>query len=73
MYVREYPWLYFNPAEKGWECKKCELFPATGSGNTNLQFAKEAVTSLTNYPRCFLQNNNNSTKHQCAVNEHEGM
>ena len=34
MYVRECPWLYYNPVEKGYKCKYCEIFPAVGSGNS---------------------------------------
>ena len=26
MYVRKYPWLYYNPVEKGYKCIYCELF-----------------------------------------------
>ena len=54
--------FYFNPAEKGYKCKKCERFPATGSGNI-----KEAVESLTEHPRRLLGNHDDSAKHQDAV------
>ena len=73
MYVREYPWCYFNSAEKGYKYKKCELFPATGSRNNQHKFAKEAVKSLTNYPRHLLENHNNFAKYQSAVKEDKGM
>ena len=48
--VYEYLWLYLNPAEKGYKCKKCcEQFHATEIANI-----KEAYKSLSDNPRSLL-------------------
>ena len=73
MYVREYPWLYYNPVEKGYKCKYCELFPAAGSGNSKHKFGKETVKSLTDHPHRFLESHKYSSKHQNSVKEYEGI
>ena len=73
MYVREYPWLYYNPVEKGYKCKYCELFPAVGSSNLKHKFGKEAVKSLTDHLHHFLESHKCSSKHQNSVKEYEGI
>ena len=73
MYVREYPWLYYNPVEKGYKCKYCELFLAVGSGNSKHKFGKKAVKSLTDHPHRFLESRKCSSKHQNSVKEYEGI
>ena len=57
-------WFYFNPAETCYKYKKCDLFPATGIGNTQHKF---------DHTTCCLQNHNDSAKHQSAAKEYEGM
>ena len=73
MYVREYPWLYYNPVEKEYKCKYGELFPAVGSGNSKHKFGKEAVKSLTDHPHRFLESHKCSSKQQNSVKEYGGI
>ena len=71
MYVREYPWLYYNPVERGYKCKYCELFPAMRSGNKKHKFGKEAVKSLTDYPHHISETHKCLSKHQKSVKEYQ--
>ena len=73
MYVWEYPWLYYNPVEKVYKCKYCELFPVVGSGNSKHKFGKEAVKSQTDHPLRFLESHKCSSKHQNSVKEYKGI
>ena len=74
-YVRDYPWLYFNVIDAGYTCKICEIFPplflSTG-GNARLKFTNEAVKSLTDHPQRFLDDHQNSFKHN-ATKQYRGI
>ena len=74
-YVRDYPWLYLNVIDTGYKCKICEMFPPLSStgGNARLKFANEAVKSLTDHPRRFLDGHQNSFKHINATKQYEGI
>ena len=74
-YVRDYPWLYFNVIDAGYKYKICEMFPLLSStgGNAKLKFANEAVKSLTEYPRRFSDDHQNSFKHINATKQYEGI
>ena len=71
-YVEEFPWLYYNPVEKGFKCKYCELFPAAGKGNYFHKLGKEAAKSLGDHPHRFLERHEDSDKHQKSVTDYEG-
>ena len=64
-YVQDYPWLYFNVIDAGYKCKICEMLPPLSStgGKERSEFANEAVKSLTDHPRRFLDGHQNSFKH----------
>ena len=72
MCSKEFPWLYYNAAEKGYKCKYCELFPAVGIGNYVHKLGKEAAKSLGDHPHRFLQRHKEPEKHQKWVIEYEG-
>ena len=74
-YVRDYPWLYFNVIDAGYKCKICEMFPPLSSTgrNTRLKFANEALKSLTDHPRRFLDDHQNSFKHINATKQYKGI
>ena len=74
-YVRGYPWLYFNVIDAGYKCKIFEMFPPPSStgGNVRLRFANEAVKSLTDHPRRFLDGHQNSFKYINATKQYKGI
>ena len=51
------------------------MFPPLSStgGNARLKFANEAVKSLTDHPRHFLDGHQNSFKHINATKQYEGI
>ena len=73
-YVKDYPWLYYNVVDSGYKCKTCEMFPPFSTrGNAKFKFASEAVKSLTDHPRRFLQTHQDSHKHINATKQYEGI
>ena len=74
-YVRDYPWLYFNVIDAGYKCKIFKMFSPLSStgGNARLKFANEAVKSLKNHPRRFLDGQQNSFKYTNATKQYEGI
>ena len=51
------------------------MFPPLSStgGNARLKFVNEAVKSLTDHPRRFLDGHQNSFKHVNATKQYEGI
>ena len=74
-HLRDYPWLYFNVIDAGYKCKLCKIFPPLSStgGNARLRFVSEAVKSLIDHPRHFLDGHRNSFKHINATKQYEGI
>ena len=74
-YVRDYPWLYFNVIDAGYKCKIFEMFPSLSStgGNARLKFANEAIKSLTDHPRRFLDGHQKSFKLINVTKQYEAI
>ena len=74
-YVCDYPWLYFNVIDAGYKCKIFKMFSPLSStgGNARLKFANEAVKSLMDNPRRFLDCHQNSFKDINATKQYEGI
>ena len=51
---------------------KCFLLSSTGS-NARLKLANEAIKSLTDHPKGFLDGHQNSFKHVNATKQYEGI
>ena len=73
MYCREFSWLYYNDADKGFKCKVCELFPAVGPSHAKVKFGQVALESLGDHPRRTLEIHDKSKKHMTSIREYEGI
>ena len=74
-YVCDHLWLHFNVINAGYKCKINEMFPPLSptGGNARLKFANKAVKSLTDHPRRFLDDHQNSFKHINPTKQYEGI
>ena len=65
MYVKDFPGLYCNAPDDGYNCRICEMFSSlsTTGDHSRSKFASEAVKSLSDHPKCYLKGRTMSQKH----------
>ena len=53
-FVREFPWVYYQPVERGFKCKVCQIFPALSSGKGKNLFV-EGILQRCSVKKVFLE------------------